>query len=106
MDVCSLATIRWSDTQSAIGRVNKRPNRLAITQEHMMILRVFELGASEDRIAAALHVKIDHIRRNRRLPDGISPDAAAILEDKQPVGRQLASDYGGAQPISPKPNCA
>lgn len=61
---------------------NKRTNRLAIIQEHKMILRAIELGASEDRIAAALHVKIDHIRRKRRLLDGISPDAAAILEDK------------------------
>jgi ParB-like chromosome segregation protein Spo0J len=61
---------------------NKRTSRLAIIQEHKMILRAIELGASEDRIAAALHVKIDHIRRKRRLLDGISPDAAAILEDK------------------------
>jgi hypothetical protein len=61
---------------------NKRTNRLAIIQEHKMILRAIELGASEDRIAAALHVKIDHIRRKRRLLDGISADAAAILEDK------------------------
>jgi RepB plasmid partitioning protein/ParB-like nuclease domain len=62
---------------------NKRTSRLAIIQEHKMILRAIELGASEDRIAAALHVKIDHIRRKRRLLEGISPDAAAILEDKQ-----------------------
>ena len=61
---------------------DKRINRLAIIQEHKMILRAIELGASEDRIAAALHVKIDHIRRKRRLLDGISPDAAALLEDK------------------------
>lgn len=61
---------------------NKRINRLAIIQEHKMILRAIELGASEDRIAAALHVKIDHIRRKRRLLDGISPDAVVILEDK------------------------
>ncbi|WP_246158980.1 plasmid partitioning protein RepB C-terminal domain-containing protein [Reyranella soli] len=61
---------------------NKRTNRLAIIQEHKMILRAIELGASEDRVAAALHVKIDHIRRKRRLLDGISPDAVAILEDK------------------------
>jgi hypothetical protein len=62
---------------------NKRTSRLAIIQEHKMILRAIELGASEDRIAAALHVKIDHIRRKRRLLEGISPDAAAVLEDKQ-----------------------
>jgi len=61
---------------------NKRTSRLAIIQEHKMILRAIELAASEDRIAAALHVKIDHIRRKRRLLDGISPDAAVRLEDK------------------------
>jgi hypothetical protein len=61
---------------------DKLINRLAIIQEDKMILRAIELGASEDGIAAALHVKIDHIRRKRRLLDGISPDAAALLEDK------------------------
>jgi len=61
---------------------NNRINRLAIIQEHKMILRAIERGVSEDRLAAALNVKIDSIRRKRRLLDGICEDAAALLEDK------------------------
>jgi len=61
---------------------NNRINRLAIIQEHKMILRAIERGVPEDRLATALNVKIDNIRRKRRLLDGICADAAALLEDK------------------------
>lgn len=61
---------------------NNRINRLAIIQEHRMILHAIERGVPEDRLATALNVKIDHIRRKRRLLDGICDDAAALLEDK------------------------
>lgn len=61
---------------------NNRINRLAIIQEHKMIMRAIERGVSEDRLAAALNVKLDHIRRKRRLLDGICAEAAAFLEDK------------------------
>ena len=47
-----------------------------------MILKAIERGVSEDRLAAVLHVNPDHIRRKRRLLDGICPEAAALLEDK------------------------
>jgi RepB plasmid partitioning protein/ParB-like nuclease domain len=61
---------------------NKRINRLAIIQEHKMILRAIERGVSEDRLATALNVNPDHIRRKRRLLDGICAEAATLLEDK------------------------
>jgi hypothetical protein len=61
---------------------NNRINRLAIIQEHKMILHAIARGVPEDRLAAALNVKLDHIRRKRRLLDGICADAAALLEDK------------------------
>lgn len=61
---------------------NNRINRLAIIQEHKMILHAIERGVPEDRLAAALNVKLDHIRRKRRLLDGICADAALLLEDK------------------------
>src|SRR6266404_8194831 len=61
---------------------NNRINRLAIIQEHRMILKAIERGVSEDRLAAVLNVNPDHIRRKRRLLDGICEDAAALLEDK------------------------
>lgn len=62
---------------------NNRINRLSIIQEHKMLLKAIERGVSEDRLAAVLNVNPDHIRRKRRLLDGICPEAAALLEDKQ-----------------------
>ncbi|SKA41348.1 ParB-like nuclease domain-containing protein [Enhydrobacter aerosaccus] len=61
---------------------NNRINRLAIIQEHKMILKAIERGVSEERLAAVLDVNPDHIRRKRRLLDGICDEAAALLEDK------------------------
>ncbi len=61
---------------------NKRLNRLAIVQEHKMILKAVESGVSEDRLARALNVDIASIKRKRRLLDGICPEAAELLRDK------------------------
>lgn len=61
---------------------NNRINRLAIIQEHRMILKAVARGVSEGRLAAVLNVNPDHIRRKRHLLDGICPEAAALLEDK------------------------
>jgi hypothetical protein len=61
---------------------NKRVNRLAIIQEHRMILKAIERGASEARIAKALNVDVANIRRKRRLLEGICPEVADILKDK------------------------
>lgn len=60
---------------------NRRVNRIAIVQEHKMILKAVE-RVSEERIARALNVNVDEIRRKRRLLDGICPEAAEILKDK------------------------
>lgn len=61
---------------------NKRVNRIAIVQEHRMILKAVERGVPEARIARALNVNVDEIRRKRRLLEGICPEAADILKDK------------------------
>lgn len=61
---------------------NKRVNRIAIVQEHRMILKAVERGVPEARIARALNVNVDEIRRKRRLLEGICPEAAEILKDK------------------------
>lgn len=61
---------------------NNRINRLSIIQEHKMLLKAIERGVSEDRLAAVLDVNPDHIRRKRRLLDGICAEAAGLLEDK------------------------
>ncbi|MDR3500697.1 MAG: plasmid partitioning protein RepB C-terminal domain-containing protein [Parvibaculum sp.] len=61
---------------------NKRVNRLAIIQEHKMILKAIERGVSEARIAKALNVDVERIKVKRRLLDGICPEAIELLKDK------------------------
>ena len=61
---------------------NRRVNRIAMIQEHKMILKAVERGVSEERIARALNVNVNEIRRKRRLLEGICPEAAEILKDK------------------------
>lgn len=61
---------------------NKRVNRIAMIQEHRMILKAVERGVSEERIAKALNVDVDHIKRKRRLLDGICTEVVEIFKDK------------------------
>jgi len=61
---------------------NKRVNRIAAIQEHKMILKAVERGVSEARIARALNVDVQSIRRKRHLLDGICAEVAEILKDK------------------------
>ncbi len=64
---------------------NKRVNRLAVIQEHYMIVRALERGVSEEKLARALDVDTKVIRQRRHLLNGISRDVAELLKDK-PVG--------------------
>ncbi|QOZ23124.1 plasmid partitioning protein RepB C-terminal domain-containing protein [Bradyrhizobium sp. CCBAU 51753] len=61
---------------------NKRVNRIAIIQEHKMILKAVENGVPEERIAKSLNVDVASIRRRRRLLDGICSEAAELLKEK------------------------
>jgi len=61
---------------------NKRVNRIAMVQEHRMILKAVERGVSEERIAKALNVDVQTIRRKRHLLEGICPEVAEIFKDK------------------------
>ena len=61
---------------------NKRVNRLAMIQEHRMIVKAVERGVPEYRIAKALNVDVQNIVRKRRLLEGICPEVADILKDK------------------------
>src|ERR1700730_8617618 len=57
---------------------NKRVNRIAIIQEHRMILKAVERGVPEERIAKALNVDVRSIVLKRRLLDGICAEVAEI----------------------------
>jgi hypothetical protein len=61
---------------------NKRVNRIAIIQEHKMILTALQKGVPEERLARALNVNIAGIRSRRRLLEGICPEAIKLLRDK------------------------
>lgn len=61
---------------------NKRVNRIAIIQEHRMIMKALERGVSEERLAKALNVNVSQIKRKRHLLDGICPEVADLLKDK------------------------
>jgi len=69
---------------------NKRVNRIAIIQEHRMILKAIERGVSEERIAKSLNVDVSSIKRKRRLLDGICSEAADVLKDKHIAIHALA----------------
>ena len=69
---------------------NKRVNRIAIIQEHRMIIKAIERGVSEERLAKSLNVDVASIKRKRRLLDGICSEAADILKDKHVAIHALA----------------
>jgi ParB-like chromosome segregation protein Spo0J len=61
---------------------NKKINRLAVVQEHFLVLRAIERGISEERLAKVLGVKVDYVKRRRTLLRGICPEAVGLLSSK------------------------
>lgn len=61
---------------------NKRISRIAIVQEHKMIVKAIERGVSEERIAKALDIDVPSLRAKARLLKGICPEVADLLKDK------------------------
>ncbi len=61
---------------------NKRINRMATIQEHVMILKATRNGLSEERIAKVLRVDVSSIRQKRDLLNGVCKEAAEILKTK------------------------
>jgi hypothetical protein len=62
---------------------NKRISRLAPIQEHKMILKALERGVREERLARALNINVKSLQDKKRLLDGVCPEAAELLKDKQ-----------------------
>ena len=61
---------------------NKRVSHLATIQEHYMIIKALERGASEARIAASLNLDVAAIRKRRGMLDGICPEVVDLLKSK------------------------
>lgn len=61
---------------------NRRVNRLAIIQEHYMIVRALERGVSEEKLARALDVDVKAIHRRRSLLEGVAPEVVDLLKTR------------------------
>jgi hypothetical protein len=61
---------------------NKRVNRLATVQEHLMLRRALERGVPEERLARSLNVEVTLIKRRRVMLDGICSEVIDLLSDK------------------------
>lgn len=66
---------------------NRHITRVSAVQEHKMIRAALDKGASEKRIAEVLRMDIRRIRERAHLLDGIAPEAATILKNRQAVPR-------------------
>ncbi|MFM0069580.1 plasmid partitioning protein RepB C-terminal domain-containing protein [Paraburkholderia sediminicola] len=62
---------------------NNRVNRLSTIQEHYMIRRVIDRGVSPERLAKSLSVDVSQIIKKASLLDGVCPEAAKLLVDRQ-----------------------
>lgn len=69
-------------TEDEAFTYNKRISRIAIVQEHKMILKAIEKGVSEERLARALNVNIASIRHKRTLLDGICSEVIDLIKDR------------------------
>jgi len=67
---------------------NSRINRLSTIQEHYMIRRAIQRGVTPERLAKALSMDTRTITRKMVLLEGICPEAAELLKD-----RQFATDF-------------
>ncbi|WP_316233819.1 plasmid partitioning protein RepB C-terminal domain-containing protein [Bradyrhizobium sp. SZCCHNPS2010] len=59
---------------------NKRIDRLALVQEHALILRAIEQGISEAKLATILDRQIDYVKRRKSLLKGIAVEAVDLLK--------------------------
>ena len=61
---------------------NSRISRLAIVQEHAMILKAIKSGVPEEKIARTLNVDIRSIIQRRDLLNGVCAEAADLLKNR------------------------
>lgn len=62
---------------------NRQITRIAVVQEHRMIRAALAKGASEERIAQVLNLDVKRVREKAHLLDGIAPEVARLLKDRQ-----------------------
>lgn len=79
LELSSLPCLVAKDDESFT--YNRRVNRLATIQEHLMVKKALQRGLSEERLAEALDVDVGSIHRKARLLDGVCEDAVRLLKD-------------------------
>lgn len=62
---------------------NARVNRLPPIQAHRMIVKAIRSGVKPERLAAAVYMPVHVVMGLLNLLDGINPEAAEMLKDKQ-----------------------
>lgn len=62
---------------------NTRINRLSTIQETRMLQEAVAKGVSRERLALTLNIDISSLLKKLKLLDGICPEAAAMLKDRQ-----------------------
>lgn len=62
---------------------NRHTTRLSAVQEHKMIRAALAKGATEKRIAEVLRMDVRSIRERASLLDGVAPEAASLLKNRQ-----------------------
>lgn len=60
---------------------NKRISRLSAVQEHAMILKAIARGVSKERIASALGMHVNSVKRKATLLDGVCHEVVSMLKD-------------------------
>lgn len=60
---------------------NKRISRLSAVQEHAMILKAIARGVSNEKIARALNLHVNSVRRKATLLDGVCHEVVSMLKD-------------------------
>lgn len=61
---------------------NKRINRIATIQEHLMLVRALERGVTEDKLAKALDIDIRVLKRRRTMLNGVAPEVVEMFKDR------------------------
>ncbi|PSH02561.1 MAG: chromosome partitioning protein ParB [Acidobacteria bacterium] len=83
-----ISQLGWTEVECIIATddeaytYNKRVNHLPPVAQHYMLRKALSKGLTEERLAKALDVDINRIRRNTTMLEGICSEAIEILKDK------------------------
>jgi hypothetical protein len=84
----ALKDLEWTEAPCLISTddegytYNHHVNRLSSIQEHFMLMKALDEGVPEDRLARALHVDVQKLRKRKDLLRGICPEAVNLLRNR------------------------